>query len=69
MFKRTANPISDMEYSQIDIRPVLGHCPVCNEKVHGSNDTMEADDHYEIDGEYIHYECLEQYFADFRVRE
>ena len=62
------NPEWDAEDAAEDTRPVLGCCEECGEEIHGSDDTHEADDAYNIRGALIHYDCLHKYFRDFKIQ-
>lgn len=57
---RTSDPIADAErYSNRDI-PIRGKCSMCKE------DIPTWDIYYEIDGELICDNCINDYIAQFR---
>lgn len=65
---RTFDPVADAEAHASDLRPLLGNCEVCGCEIHGSCDGYEADDAYDIEGAFVCYDHLHEYFADCRLK-
>lgn len=54
------------EVSLTDTRPVIGHCDICGNEIHGADDQFVSDRHYLLDdGTLICSEqCLIQHFEE-----
>lgn len=66
--RRTSDPIADAEAFSEDSRPVIGYCEVCGCPIYGSDETHDADDGYDFDGEVVCADHLKEYFEDNKIR-
>ena len=48
-------------------RPVIDYCPVCHEPFYGESLTQYGDDGYELDGFFIHSDCIREYMEQYKV--
>lgn len=64
------DPVADAEdwASREDERPLLGYCEICGCELRGSSSGWDADDGYEINGDYVCADHLHEYFKDQKIR-
>lgn len=62
------DPVADAEEAATDKRPVLGHCEVCGCEIHGSTEFYDPDDAFCIEGAYICFDHLHNYFIDCKLK-
>ena len=62
------DPIADAEDNSTDSRPILGYCEVCGREIHGGTSTHDPDEAYDIEGAYVCYDHLHEYFEDCKLK-